>query len=56
MPPPTPMLDAGSNAVDAGRRLPNINDDFIGEGPDIGVLERGFEPPHYGIRWERDRF
>ena len=56
MPPPTPMLDAGSNAVDAGRRLPNINDDFIGEGPDIGVLERGFEAPHYGIRWAGQRF
>ena len=42
MPPPTPVLDAGSNAVDAGRRLPNINDDYTGEGPDIGLLERGF--------------
>ena len=56
MPPPTPVLDAGSNAVDAGRRLPNINDDYTGEGPDIGVLERGFEAPHYGIRWVGRRF
>jgi hypothetical protein len=50
-PPPPPVLDAGSNAVDAGRRLPNINDDYTGEGPDIGVLERGGETLHYGVRW-----
>ena len=56
MAPPTPVLDVGSNAVDAGRRLPNINDDYTGEEPDIGVLERGFEAPHYGIRWAGQRF
>jgi len=56
MPPPTPVLDAGSNAVDAGRRLPNINDDYTGEAPDIGLLERGFGAPHYGIRWAGQRF
>ncbi|HKT33634.1 MAG TPA: hypothetical protein VJR03_02300 [Nitrospira sp.] len=51
MSPPTLVLDARSNAVDAGVRLPNINDDYTGERPDIGVLERGREPPQYGIRW-----
>ena len=29
-----------SNAIDAGVRLPNINDDYRGEAPDLGVLER----------------
>ena len=51
MPPPTLILDPGSNAVDAGVRLPNINDDYTGERPDIGVLERGREAPEYGVRW-----
>jgi hypothetical protein len=55
MPPPTPILDAGSNAVDAGRRLPNVNDDYTGEGPDMGVLERGLEAPIYGVRWQGER-
>jgi hypothetical protein len=50
-PPPALVLDPGSNAVDAGLRLPNINDDFTGDRPDIGVLERGREAPRYGVRW-----
>ena len=50
-PPRAPMLDAASNAVDAGLRLPNINDDYTGEQPDIGALERGREAPAYGVRW-----
>jgi hypothetical protein len=51
MSPPVPVLDAGSNAVDAGLRLPNINDDYVGEEPDMGALERGREAPRYGVRW-----
>jgi hypothetical protein len=52
MPPPPPlMLHAESNAVDAGVRLPNINDDYTGERPDMGVLERGRDAPQYGVRW-----
>jgi hypothetical protein len=51
MSPPTLVLDARSNAVDAGVRLPNINDDYTGERPDMGVLERGREPSQYGVRW-----
>jgi hypothetical protein len=49
-PPPALMLDAGSNAVDAGLRLPNINDDYTGDQPDMGALERGRDAPHYGVR------
>jgi hypothetical protein len=53
MPPPPPLaLHVQSNAVDAGLRLPNINDDYAGEGPDIGVLEQGEAAPQYGVRWE----
>ena len=45
------MLHAGSNAVDAGLRLPNINDDYTGARPDMGVLERDRDTPWYGVRW-----
>jgi hypothetical protein len=51
MPPRPLMLHAESNAVDAGLRLPNINDDYTGERLDMGVLERGREEPRYGVRW-----
>lgn len=52
MPPPGALnLDARSNAVDAGVRLPNINDDYTGDQPDMGALERGRDAPHYGVRW-----
>ena len=39
-----------SAAVDAGIRLPNINDDFTGTAPDLGALEFGQPLPHYGPR------
>jgi len=42
----------GSAVVDAALRLPNINDDFLGEGPDIGAYEAGQPLPHYGPRPE----
>lgn len=45
-------LRSGANAVDAGVRLPGINDDFTGRAPDLGALERGRPVPHYGPRWE----
>jgi hypothetical protein len=45
-------LRAGSRAVDAGVVLPNINDGFTGEAPDIGALERGRPAPGYGPRKE----
>ena len=49
----TPMdatLDSASNAIDAGRSLPNVNDSFVGIGADIGALEKGDKLPTYGPR------
>ena len=43
-------LRAQAVAVDAGLRLPNVNDDFTGEAPDLGALERGQPAPIYGPR------
>ncbi len=43
-------LKASAKAVDAACVLPNINDGFTGEAPDLGALERGKEAPHYGPR------
>ena len=40
--------DAG--AVDAGAVLPNINDGYTGDAPDLGCFEREGERPHYGPR------
>ena len=37
-------------AVDAGCRLPNANDDFTGQEPDLGALEVGLPVPIYGPR------
>ena len=44
-------LKAGSKAVDAGVRIPNVNDGFAGKAPDLGALEEGQKPPVYGPRW-----
>jgi hypothetical protein len=43
-------LRPGSAAVDAGVRLPGINDDFTGQAPDLGAFERDRPIPHYGPR------
>jgi hypothetical protein len=43
-------LRSGSAAVDAGCRLPGVNDDFAGKGPDLGALELGRPAPLYGPR------
>lgn len=48
--PATVWLDPANNAVDAGLRLPNINDEFGGQAPDLGALELGQTEPHYGVR------
>jgi hypothetical protein len=37
-------------AVDKGCMLPNINDGFTGQAPDLGALEVGQPMPHYGPR------
>jgi hypothetical protein len=43
-------LRATGKAVDHGVRLPNINDDFTGQAPDLGAYESGKELPVYGPR------
>jgi len=43
-------LEPASVAVDAGCILPNVNDDFTGEAPDLGALEAGRPVPIYGPR------
>jgi hypothetical protein len=44
------QLRAGSAAVDAGVRLPGVNDDFTGRAPDLGAYEVGRPLAHYGPR------
>jgi hypothetical protein len=43
-------LKPGSAAVDRGVVLPNVTDGFTGKAPDLGALEVGQAPPHYGPR------
>ncbi len=43
-------LRPGSAAVDRGLVLPNVTDGFNGKGPDLGALEMGAAPIHYGPR------
>jgi hypothetical protein len=40
----------GRTAVDRGAVLPNITDGLSGQAPDLGALELGQTPPHYGPR------
>ncbi len=44
-------LKPNSKAVDAGDRIPTVNDSFNGSAPDLGALEVGQPEPHYGPRW-----
>ena len=43
-------LNPASAAVDRGTVLPNVTDGFAGQAPDLGALELGQAPPHYGPR------
>jgi hypothetical protein len=43
-------LRPGSKAVDAGERIPTINEDFSGKAPDLGALEAGKPEPKWGPR------
>jgi len=43
-------LKPGSLAVDRGCLLPNVNDHYTGEAPDLGCYELGGPVPHYGPR------
>ena len=44
------QLRQGGKAVDAGMRIPNVNDGFAGKAPDLGALELGRPEPLYGPR------
>ncbi len=46
-------LKPGSAAVDRGVVLPNVTDGFAGAAPDLGAVELGQAPPHYGPRHNR---
>ena len=46
-------LKSGSKAVDAGVRLPNVNDGFAGRAPDLGAYEVGQTAPVYGPRTQK---
>lgn len=41
-------LREDSKPVDAGKVIPNVNEDFNGEAPDLGCYERGAPVPKYG--------
>jgi hypothetical protein len=43
-------LRPGGKAIDAGVRLPNVNDDYTGNAPDLGAYELGRPIPSYGPR------
>jgi hypothetical protein len=43
-------LKPGSVAVDHGVTLPTVTNGFAGAAPDLGALELGATPPHYGPR------
>jgi hypothetical protein len=42
----------GSPLIDAGVVIPNVNEDYEGDAPDIGPYEKGRPKPHYGPRTE----
>jgi hypothetical protein len=45
-----PRLAPSSRAIDRGSRLPNFNDRFAGQAPDLGCCEVGDELPAFGPR------
>ncbi|MGH9631125.1 MAG: hypothetical protein ACRD7E_22695, partial [Bryobacteraceae bacterium] len=45
-------LKPDAKVVDAGVRLPTVNDVFAGSAPDLGAYESGRPEPHYGPRTE----
>jgi hypothetical protein len=44
------VLHDRSNALDRATRLPNINDGYTGNAPDLGAMEFGARVPLYGVR------
>ena len=51
-PVPDLRLKAGSKPIDAGLRLPGVNDGYRDAAPDLGAYEFGEPLPHYGPRPE----
>jgi hypothetical protein len=47
-------LDPSSPGYDAGMRIPNFNDSYNGEAPDLGAFESGAQPLRIGVD-ARDR-
>ena len=43
----TRVTDVGFQQL---KNLPNVTDGFTGQAPDLGALEFGQTPPHYGPR------
>jgi hypothetical protein len=43
-------LKAGAAAIDKGIALPGVTEGFAGTAPDLGAIEAGQQPPHYGPR------
>ena len=43
-------LRASGKPIDAGQKLPGMNDGFAGNGPDLGAYEANEPLPHYGPR------
>jgi hypothetical protein len=43
-------LKPGSSPIDRGFPLPSVTDGFSGRAPDLGAIEFGEAPPHYGPR------
>ena len=47
------QLSRMSPGYDAGVRIPNFNDDFLGKAPDVGAHEAGTPPMKFGIAASR---
>lgn len=45
-----PVVSAPNPVIDAGAVLPNFNDDFTGQAPDLGAFEVGRPPLEFGRR------
>src|SRR5579884_3446492 len=43
-------LKPGAPVIDRGIAIPNVTDGFAGRAPDLGAIELGQAPPHYGPR------
>jgi hypothetical protein len=50
VPPQYLTLASDCPAIDAGAKLPNINDGYVGSKPDLGAYEDGQPLPTYGPR------